>query len=240
MFRGSLITVAGLAAIAGSIAWAQPARDTKPATPTPPAAPAAAGQPEMTDQQMKDMQACMEAATPGPMHSWLAESVGTWAGKTRMWMAPGAPAMESDCVNTITAVLDGRFVRCEISGEMPDGMGMFFGSGVAGFDNVAQEFQMTWIDNWGTGIMTGKGQLSSDKKVMTWTCGYNCPITKKPVVMREVETRTGKDAYKLEMFGKEPHSGVEFKMMEIAFTRTPGGPAGAAKPASPVGASGGR
>jgi len=72
-----------------------------------------------------------------------------------------------------------------------------------------------------SGIMNGTGELSTDGKVLTWKYNYNCPITKKPTVMREVQTHTGPDTFTLEMFGVEPHSGKEFKCMEIAFTRKP-------------------
>jgi hypothetical protein len=217
----SLFAVAGLAALAGSIALAQPAKESsKPAQ--PPASKPAAAQPGtppgMTEQQMKDMQACMEAGMVGKQHTHLAKGVGTWAGKTKMWMAPGSEPMVSECTSVCSAIMDGRFIKCEISGEMP-GMGPFNGFGINGFDNVSQKFVSTWIDNMGTGIMNGTGELSADGKVLTWKYNYNCPVTKKPAVMREVETYTGADTFTLEMFGAEPHTGKEFKMMEIAFTR---------------------
>jgi hypothetical protein len=128
--------------------------------------------------------------------------------------------------------MDGRFTKCEITGDMP-GMGPFNGFGLYGYDNVAQKFQSTWIDNCGTGMMTGTGELSSDGRTLTWNFSYHCPITRKPTTLREVERITGKDTKTLEMFGIDPKSGKEFKMMEIAFTRKPGtGAAAAVNPAS--------
>ncbi len=229
MSSKSLFTVVGLAAIAGSVALAQPAKDAKPAQPAKPAAPAkdakpAAGQPEhgmpgMSEQQQKDMQMCMEAATPGPQHAHLAKGVGTWNGKCKMWMAPDSEAMTMDCTSTVTSLMDGRFFKVEVTGSM---MGMpFTGSGINGYDNVSQKFVSTWFDNFGTGMMTGTGEQSADGKVLTWKYNFNCPITKKPIVMRQVETQTGPNSFTLEMFGPEPHSGKEFKSMEISFTRAP-------------------
>lgn len=75
------------------------------------------------------------------------------------------------------------------------------------------------MDNCGTGIMNGSGELSSDGKTMTWKYTYNCPITKQPTVMRQVETTTGPNAKTLEMFGADPKSGKEYKMMLIEYTR---------------------
>lgn len=215
----SLAALVGLAALTSSIALAQSTTREKPKTQTPPSAPKVELPPGMTE---KDMQACMEAAIPGPQHAFLAEAIGTWKGKTKMWMAPGTEPQESTCTSIVSPLFEGgQFTKCEIKGEMP-GMGMFHGFGTYGFDNVSQKFQSSWCDNMGTGMMWGTGERSSDGKVLTWSFTYNCPITKKAMVMREVETRTGKDSYTLEMFGPDRESGKEFKMMEIAFNRVPG------------------
>jgi hypothetical protein len=228
MSRTSLFTVVGLAAIAGSIAIAQPTKD-KPATPAAKPATQPAGQPEMKlppGWTAEDMQACTAAATPGPMHQVLAQAVGVWSGPSKMWMAPGTEPVASTCSTTITSTMDGRYIKCETSGDMP-GMGPFSGFGIYGFDNVTQKFQAAWIDNCGTGISNGTGELSSDGGTLTWTYHYTCPITKKLTTMREIQHTTGKDSKTIEMFGTDPHSGKEFKMMEIALTRKPAAPASA-------------
>jgi hypothetical protein len=225
MTRRLTVTLLGITALTASIAFAQTTTpDTKkPATKTPPAtATDKTGEkkmelpPGMTEA---DMQACMEAGTPGPMHAFLNEGVGVWTGKTTMWMTPEAEPAKSECKSTVTPMMDGRFVKCEMAGEMP-GMGPFNGFGIYGYDNVAKTFQSTWIDNCGTGIMYGKGELSSDKKTLTWTFTYNCPITKKQTTMREVERIVSADKKTMEMHGVDPKSGKEFKMMEIELTRT--------------------
>lgn len=219
MKRRFATTLAGLGvvAVAVGVAFAQGAGDRKPQTPSPPA-----GEMELPPgMTMEEMMACVEAGTPGEVHAWLAESVGVWRGKSTMWMTPEADPVYSECVSTITSVMDGRYLQCEMEGEIP-GMGPFRGLGLMGYDNVSQKLQATWIDSASTGIMFGTGEVSSDKKTTTWKYTYNCPITKKPTVMREVERRTGKDTMTMEMFGVHPSSGKEFKMMEITFTREPG------------------
>ncbi len=182
---------------------------------------AIAGSPEQkhAEGMTPEMEACMLAATPGPMHEHLAKSVGVWHGKTTMWMTPGAEPTKSECTSTITPMMDGRFIKCELVGEM---MGSpFNGFSITGFDNVSETFQSTWVDNFGTGMMVGKGALSSDATTLSWNFNYNCPNTKKPMVMREIERRTGPNTMTLEMFMPD-ENGKEFKMMEIAFTRKPG------------------
>ena len=47
--------------------------------------------------------------------------------------------------------------------------------------------------------------------------------------MRQVEKTTGPDTKTLEMFGPDPKSGKEYKMMTIELTRKSGGQARAAK-----------
>ncbi len=107
------------------------------------------------------------------------------------------------------------------------GMGPFNGFGLYGFDNVSQKFQGVWIDNMGTGMMTGTGELSSDGKTLTWTYNYTCPMLKKPTTMREVDRITGKDTRTMEMFGTDPVTGKEYRMMEVLLTRKAGSTAAA-------------
>ena len=210
LFVLALIVVVGMAMFVGSIALGEPSSGSKPA--------------EQPDFQLPpgwtpaDLQAMIDAGTPGKEHEFLAESVGQWQGKTIMQMSPGGQSAEGECTVTVTPMLDGRFTKTEITGEIP-GMGPYHGFGISGFDKVSGEFVSSWIDNHGTGVMNGVGELSADQKTLTWEFGYNCPVTKKQCKMREVVTFTGPDTQVLEMFGAEPKSGEVYKMMRIELTR---------------------
>jgi Protein of unknown function (DUF1579) len=211
----AIAAAAGFALAAGPAA--QPPKDTKqpdkPAgQPTPP--------PGMSEA---DMKACIDAATPGPMHDHLARYVGVWNCKTSMWMARDTEPMSGDGTVTITPLLDGRFIKWEISGDCP-GMGPFNGVAINGYDNVSQKFQSTCINNHGTGIASGTGDLSADGKTLTWSYTVNCPVNKKPMTMRQVERLTGNDSLIITMYGPDLKTGDEFKMMEITSTRKPGAP----------------
>lgn len=208
----------GLITLAPSFAVAQDDKDKKPAAAPP------AGQPEMPlppGWTPEDMQACIAAGTPGKMHERMLKAVGVWEGKCQMWMDPSAaePA-KSACTQTITSVLDGRYIKGEFAGEMP-GMGPFRGIALTGFDNVTEKFVGTWIDSQSTGMMTGVGELAKDGKSMSWTFTYNCPIRKKPATMRQVETYPDDHSMTLEMFCTDPKSNKEYKCMRIDFTRKP-------------------
>lgn len=219
----AIIVAAGLCAPV----LAQPkSPDSKP---TPAAAPAKmpAAQPEkgkegapqlppgMTEEDMKDMQTCIEAAQPGPMHQWLTSQTGIFQGKTKMWTKPGAQPMESTCTTTITSLFDGRFIKVESTGPMP-GMGEFHGMGIYGYDNVSKQFTSCWIDNMGSGMMKGTGTLSTDQKTLTITSKYNDPISKKEVTFRETWNFKPDGTMTLEMYGPDK-TGKEYKGMEITY-----------------------
>lgn len=202
------IAVVGLAVTVASLAIADPATDalTQPEMKLPPGWTA------------EDMQACIMSATPGQEHAQLAKDVGEWHAKTTMWMALNTDPMESEGSMTVTPILDGRFMKIEMIGEMP-GMGPYNGGGVCGFDNVTKKYVATWMDNWSTGIMVGEGERSPDGKKMSWTYTASCPIAGKQVTVRQVETVTGPNSKTWEMFGPDPKTGEEFQSMRIELTR---------------------
>ena len=197
---GVLVWIAGSRAIADA-----PKSDAQPQIKLPPG---------WTEE---DMKACAAAATPGKMHELLAQGAGTWEGKSTMWMGPGSEPVTSDCSSTGAMVMDGRFLKVDYKGDM---MGQpYSGVGTFGFDNVAQKFQCSWMDNCSTGIMTGTGELSPDEKSITWKYTTNCPITKQPVTVREIDTMTGPSTKTMELFSTDPKSGKEYKMMSVQFTK---------------------
>lgn len=208
MHRRTLIasvSVVAFAVVAGSIAVAQSSED----------APAMQLPPGWTEA---DMQAYAAASTPGEMHARLAQAVGVWRGKTSMWMSPGAEPFAGECTVTVTPVMDGRFTRHEIAGETP-GMGPYTGLAFYGYDNAAAQLVSTSIDSHNTGIMNGAGEMSPDGKTFTWRYSVHCPITDKPVSVRDVETIVDPNTRVVEMFGTEPKTGEEFQFMRIELTR---------------------
>ena len=222
LFSTLFTAAAGVAIVVGSIAIAETPKESKPAAGQ--AAGQPAGQPEIKlppGWTEEDAKACMLAATPGKQHEWLAREAGEWQGRNTLWMGPGTDPIKTQSSSTVTPILDGRFTKCEMKGEMP-GMGPYNGIAIYGFDNVTQKFVATWIDNHSTSIMTGVGELSPDGKVLTWNFTYSCPITKKPAKIREVETTTGPNTKTIEMFGADPKSGKEYKMMVLELTKKTG------------------
>ncbi len=166
----------------------------------------------------EEMERCIKAGTPGEGQARLMKDVGTWAGKSTVWMAPGMDPLVGEVTAEYAPVMDGRYVRCEMSGNCP-AMGPFQGLALFGFDNVSKKFVASMVDNHSTGIMQGEGELAKDGKTLNWEYVANCPREQKPVTLRQVETATSPTTKRLEMFAMDPKSGDEFKMMSIEFTK---------------------
>ncbi len=168
------------------------------------------------DPMMAEM---MKLAEPGEMHKHLEKAAGEWEAKTKMWMAPGMAPEESTGKAVFRSMLGGRFVQMQYSGTM---MGSpFRGFGIYGYDNASKKFESIWIDSFSTGMMKGTGELSADKKTLTWI--VETPgMDGKRDTMRHVETFIDDNTTKFEMFMKNPSDGKDFLMMEIMYTRGKG------------------
>src|SRR5262249_22650253 len=142
----------------------KPTQPTAPGTGAQPGKPGDMKQPSPEEMQ-KMMEGYMNAAKTGPQHEFLLKGVGTWHGTVKSYEMPGQPAEESECDETVTSILGGRFTKCEVKGKMGQ-MGDFEGLGVYGYDNAKQKFTMAWADNMGTCIMDGTGEISPDHKTL--------------------------------------------------------------------------
>ena len=172
-------------------------------------------QPEMTPEQMAEMQAYMQAGTPGAAHQKLAAMAGTYECKIKGWHEPGAPPSEDTGTATRKMILDGRVMVEEFTGTM---MGMpFTGHGMHGFDNVTGKHWGTWIDTMSTGMMVSEGSCD-DKGACSFTGSWNDPVKKTPIKARMTSRWTSPTVEVFEMYapGKD---GKEMKMMEITYTK---------------------
>jgi len=97
------------------------------------------------------------------MQEYLAKGAGTGAAKTPCGWAPIPKPIKSECTCTTVRLWTADMFKAELTGQMP-GLGAYNGLGIYGFDNVSQKFTSTMIDNQGTGIMNGTGELSPTAK----------------------------------------------------------------------------
>jgi len=164
------------------------------------------------------MKAMMDYGAVGEMQKMLAASNGTWKADITMWDYQGAPAAKSTSTAVNTMIMGGRYQSSKHTGNM---MGMpFEGQSITGYDNAKKKFVSTWIDNWGTGIMLMEGNWDATTKTMTMS-GTMPDVCRpgKECTMREIFTMVDNSTQRMEMYGPDPKTGKEFKMMEMVLTR---------------------
>ena len=171
--------------------------------------------------QPMDPQAAKELykklATPGEPHKLLASLAGNWTTKTKEWMEPGKPPMESTGSAEMKMLLDGRFLQQEYSGQM---MGQpFSGLEIIGYDNLRKCYVTTWMSTMGTGTFIMEGTASDDGTTITLK-GQHAEPGGGHMTHRAVWRIIDNNTQTFDMFGAH-HGGKEMKMMEIIYTRKP-------------------
>ncbi len=161
----------------------------------------------------------MEYGTPGPMHQLLASWNGTWVGETSMWDFDGDTSVTKSTGTAVnTMILGGKYQMSKHSGDM---MGMpFEGQTIMGYDNATKQFSSTWVDNFSTGLMNFTGQWDEASKTLSLSGSYpDICRPGKECKMREVFKVVDDNTHHMEMYGPDPKTGKEYKMMEIKMTR---------------------
>jgi len=181
------------------------------------AAAMAAEPPAPTPEQQAMMQAWEKAGKVGPEHARLAEQLaGTWTTRQTMWMDEKAPPQVSAGKSVNTAILGGRQIRTDFSGQF-EGQS-FEGTGLMGYDNVAGHYVSLWTDNMITGFVIGHGSYDAGKRSYTIHNEMSDPMHPgKTTPMREVLQVVDKDHLVQEMF--ETRGGKEVRTLRIEYTR---------------------
>jgi hypothetical protein len=172
-------------------------------------------QPEMTPEQMAEMEAYMQAGTPGAPHKALAATVGSFDLTMKSWHDPAGPAMEETGTAIRTMGLDGRVLFEEMTSSM---MGMpYAGHLMMGYDNVTGKHWSVWTDSMSTGMMVSEGDCDA-KLSCSFTGSWNDPITKGPFKVRMISHWPSPTTQIFEMYGPGKN-GKEMKMMEMTYTK---------------------
>jgi len=166
---------------------------------------------EMDEAAM--MEAWQKASTPGDVHKYLASFAGNWNVTSKTYMDPGQPPMESTGTAKKTMILGGRFLQEELTATM---MGMpMQGLGLTGYNNTTGKMEFTWMDNFGTMMMSGSGTLDGNTSTMMST--YMDPLMNKEAKAKLVTKLEGPDAYSFMMY--EVRDGKDVLAMEAHYTR---------------------
>jgi hypothetical protein len=173
--------------------------------------------PQMSAEQKAMMEAWQKAATPGERHRQLiSEFEGTWNTKMSTWMDPSAPPSMETGKSVNTAVLGGRQLRMDYSGQS---MGQpFQGVGYIGFNNVTGKYFSTWSDNMSTGLFVSEGDYDPASKSYSYRAQMPDPMQPGTMVpIRQTMRIVDKDHAVFEMY--ETRDGKELKTMQIEYAR---------------------
>lgn len=165
------------------------------------------------DAMMKQM---AEMAAPNEHHQHLAKMAGSWTYKSKMWMAPDAPPVESEGKATNEMILGGRFLKMHTTGMM---MGMpFEGIGIDGYDKASQKHTSIWMDNFGTMTMMFEGTCSAEDMSTTMTSTYQDPMSGQMMTMKTVTKMKDPKTIVFTGYNVLP-DGTDMKSMEVVYTK---------------------
>ncbi|MCE1165853.1 MAG: DUF1579 domain-containing protein [Bacteroidetes bacterium] len=165
--------------------------------------------------QNDDMKKWMDYMTPGKEQQAMAKLNGDWNFTSKFWMDPAGEPQTSTGTAKFESLLGGRYSQLKVAGKM---MGMDFeGIGVTGYDNGKKKYYSTWVDNFGTGIMTMEGVYDENSKQTIYTGKSFDPISNSDMDMKQTVKVINDNTCEMEMFSIV--NGKEFKNMEITYTR---------------------
>jgi hypothetical protein len=159
----------------------------------------------------------MALMAPGEEHKALEVFVGRWALEGQ-WRAEPDAAWEK-FTGTIERewILDERFVREDLDSEWMDQP--FKGISFLGYDNVREEYVMTWLDNASTGIGSFTGEAEGNGRRWVFEGTNSNPMTgQKDAWSRSVIEIADKDRHVIVATGKDD-SGKEFEMGKMTLER---------------------
>lgn len=169
-----------------------------------------------TSIRMEKLMAAWQAAmTPGEGHRRLEPMAGTWRATTTFLMAPGAEPHVSEGTSEHRFILGGRYLEQVYSGSS---MGMpFEGRGFTGYDNVKKRYVGTWMDTFGTGLMTSVGTGRPTAARMTFVAEAFEPSGKR-IVFDAILRIRNRDHHSYEMWTKAPN-GKRYRNMLVEYVR---------------------
>lgn len=162
------------------------------------------------------MDACMQAATPGPEHARLGAFVGTWKAQVKHWMGPDAEPHASTGEMVNEWMLGDRWVRQRYRCDS----GRFEGFGLFGFNNITRRYEGFWVDTMSTGMSNDQG--TCDEAGTTWEMTTTCPnpMDGSTMLKRSTIRVLSPNKHVMEMyFAPEARPDAGFKAMEIVYER---------------------
>ena len=149
--------------------------------------------------------------TPGEHHEHMAMMAGEYTYVGKSWM-PGGDPVEWTGTRSAKMILGGRYLEENVTGTF---MGNFVGRGLLAYDTMADQYEYTWVDNMGTGILRAHGSCSEDGWVLSGE-HFNPMVgarTSFKTVLKPTDT-----GFVFEWYEGMP-DGTEKRTMEITYTK---------------------
>jgi hypothetical protein len=162
------------------------------------------------------MQKWIEFMTPGSAHTQLDQRVGNWKVKLETWTAPDTQPTVSDATAKMEWAMGRRYIVETIKGNYSNLP--FEGMGFTGYDNLKKKFVTVWIDNMGTGMMTGSGSYDDAAKTYVFTVLAPDVVTGDYKPGRLVQRMASANELVIEMFDTTPE-GKEFVALKAVYAR---------------------
>jgi len=148
------------------------------------------------------------AKPPTPEHAELHKTIGEWDAAMKMTMAPGMPAMEAKCTETVAPVCHGHWLWTDYRGDVMGGP--FEGHALVGYDTKKKQCVSFWFDSMTNSYMHSTGTHDPATKTVKMT-GKGIDANGKPVTTKE--TVTWKDdntrVLNMEMTGEQGTMNME-------------------------------
>lgn len=176
---------------------------------TSPQKPAAPDQPSQAQ-----MQAMIEAATPGPVHAQLMKLAGEYTVTMNFFSDPRAEPVASAGTATLKPILGGRFLEEENSG---DSFGQpYSGERIYGYNKGSKQYEAIWIYTGSTAFLVLNGTSDDDGKTVRYSGAFLGPDG-KPQELHVTFKQVDDDHFVVRMMGSGPADSAP--VVETTYTR---------------------
>lgn len=187
----------GLCFLLAPLAYAQ--AQQKPATPP--------------DAQKEALDALATSAQPGPAHAELMKRAGDYTTKSTFY-APGTEPQESAGTAKLKAILGGRFLEEENSG---DSLGQpSSGLRLYGYNNGSKQYEAVWIYNGSTAFLVLDGTSDDGGKTVRYSGAFLGPDGARQN-LRVIITQQDADHFVVKLLGEGP--GDATSTLETVYAR---------------------
>ena len=181
-------------------ALGQGATQQKPATPAGPT--------------QDEMQAMVEAATPGPIHARLMKLAGEYTVEMKFFAQPGTEPEVSTGTATLKPILGGRFLQEENSGESFEQA--YSGERIYGYNKGSKQYEAIWIYTGSTALLVLNGASDDDGKTVRYSGAFLGPDG-KPQELHVTFKQVDDDHFVVRLFGPGPVDSAP--VVETTYTR---------------------